>query len=318
MPRGPLFMCVALAPLMVTGCVFVHDANPYAGVWVLKYHQRSLLSFSFESAGKGLQGTMVRPRAFQFDQDGGFSEISNEQRTNPLINVIKAGEELTFSTGSGEDVTRFSMRLVDATHAEVRLLEDHAYPPWRLERVASAEDARLTANWPQLPQTPELVALREELKRLAEEDQAVRSMNQPFSGPRADPVDRAHRAEVLRIFNRYGWPKVSVVGKEASRDFWLLVQHQSQDVQERLLPELRRAVASGEAAQSHYAMLNDRVMSAQGKLQRWGMQTVCVDGKAQLAPVEDPAGLDERRRALNLPPIADYLRALSPTCPVSK
>ena len=68
----------------------------------------------------------------------------------------------------------------------------------------------------------------------------------------------------------------------------------------------------------NHAMLYDRVMSAQGKLQRWGMQTVCVDGKAQLAPVEDPAGLDERRRALNFPPIADYLRTLSPTCPVSK
>jgi hypothetical protein len=316
-PRRAL-LCVTLAPLIATGCAFMHDANPYAGVWVLKYQRRNLLSFSLESSGKGLQGTMVRPRALQFDQDGWFSEISNDPVTDPLINVVQAGKELTFSTGSGENVTRFSMRLVDAMHAEVRLSVDHALPPWRLERVTSAKDARLAADWPRLPQTPELIALRADLKRMTEEDQAVRPMNQPFSGSRAEPVDRAHRDEVLRIFNEYSWPKVSLVGKEASRDFWLLVQHQSQDVQERLLPELKRAVESGEAAQSNYAMLYDRVMSGQGKLQRWGTQTVCVDGRAQLAPVEDPGGLDERRRTLNMPPITDYLRTLSPTCPVSK
>ena len=40
----------------------------------------------------------------------------------------------------------------------------------------------------------------------------------------------------------------------------------------------------------------------------WGSQTRCQKGKPVLYSVDDPAGLDTRRKALYLQPIAEYLR----------
>jgi hypothetical protein len=40
----------------------------------------------------------------------------------------------------------------------------------------------------------------------------------------------------------------------------------------------------------------------------YGTQLVVVGGKATPAPIEDEANVDRRRRAVGLPPLADYLR----------
>jgi hypothetical protein len=74
---------------------------------------------------------------------------------------------------------------------------------------------------------------------------------------------------------------------------------------------MERAVSEREASRSDYALLYDRVMVGEGKLQRWGSQTKCLDGKAVLDPVEDPGGLDNRRRALFMQSIEHYLGAIT-------
>jgi hypothetical protein len=124
--------------------------------------------------------------------------------------------------------------------------------------------------------------------------------------------ERIHRPEILQIYRQHGWPKASVVGKETTGRFWLLVQHQDLSLQRKLLSEMRRAVAAREASQRNFVYLYDRVMKGEGKPKHWGTQTSCVNGKAVLDPVDDPSGLYERRKELYLPPIVQYLDSLNP------
>jgi hypothetical protein len=107
---------------------------------------------------------------------------------------------------------------------------------------------------------------------------------------------------VLRIFDRYGWVAKSVAGQDASRNFWLLVQHQTPEIQQRLLPALEKAAKDGNASMSDYAYLFDRVQTGFGKSPTWGTHTKCENGNPVLYPVDDRAGLFMQRRDLFMLP----------------
>jgi len=121
-------------------------------------------------------------------------------------------------------------------------------------------------------------------------------------------VDARNRLEVLRIFDRYGWVTNSLAGKDAAHNFWLLVQHETPEIRQRLLPALEKAAKNGNAPMTDYAYLYDRVQMDLGKLQHWGTQVKCENGKPVLYPVDEPAGLDLRRKELFLPPVGAYLQ----------
>ena len=148
---------------------------------------------------------------------------------------------------------------------------------------------------------------------MADADQSVRTAV-PLSEARMREVDRANLPQLLRIHRKFGWLKRSAIGKEAAGRFWLLVQHQDLSLQRKVLPEMQRAVAAGEASQSNYVLLYDRVMIREGKPQHWGTQTSCVNGEAVLDPVDDPAGLERRRDELYLQPLGAYLKSISEAC----
>jgi hypothetical protein len=75
---------------------------------------------------------------------------------------------------------------------------------------------------------------------------------------------------------------------------------------------LELAVDCGDAPARHYALLLDGVRMADGRDQVFGSQLVrTADGGGVTPwPVEDAAGLDARRAAAGLAPMADYLHAM--------
>ena len=93
---------------------------------------------------------------------------------------------------------------------------------------------------------------------------------------------------------------------------WLLVQHCDQDVgfQKMCLKLLQKAVANGDAPKRHLAYLTDRVFVNEGKPQIYGTQAQVIEGQIVLSPVEDPDHLDQRRQAMGLSPITEYLALL--------
>ena len=209
------------------------------------------------------------------------------------------------------------MTLTGAGRATLLLLDpDYPFPGAKLER-ASEPGVTVADSWPVPTYSPEIRDLQERLKQMLKVDQAVRT-GDSISFEKMAAADAAHRSEVLRIHEKYGWPAISLVGKEASSNYWLLVQHQDLELQRQLLPDLERAANLGEASKSNFAYLFDRVQVNSGKPQHWGSQAACKDGKPELSPVDDPAGLAQRRKELFMIPVDRYLKSMEPMCAAMK
>ena len=161
----------------------------------------------------------------------------------------------------------------------------------------------------QIPHAPTCGCGREYRRRSAAAGRPLSRMRGEYSRETGVAnICAKNRRAVLRIFDRYGWVTNSLAGKDAAHNFWLLVQHQTPEIQQRFLPALEKAAKGNNASMSDYAYLYDRVQMGLNKPQRWGTQATCENGKPVLYPVEDPAGLDKRRAELFMPPIREYLQ----------
>lgn len=158
--------------------------------------------------------------------------------------------------------------------------------------------------------------LRRELLRRRDTDQAGRASftgNDPEELRRLMEVDDDNAAWLANVIDELGWPGKSLVGEEGSHAAWLLAQHADRypELQKRCLKLLEQAVAAGEALSGDLAHLTDRVLLANGGLQRYGTQITARDGKYMPCRLLDPDTLDQRRAAAGLEPIeAQLARAL--------
>jgi hypothetical protein len=124
-------------------------------------------------------------------------------------------------------------------------------------------------------------------------------------------VDAKHTTRMKEIIAKHGWPGRSLVGDDGAHAAWLLVQHAEASFMAECLPLMEQAVSAEEAFIKDYAYLLDRVRMNQGKPQVYGTQfTSGADGKLALYPIENAALVDERRRNVGLPPMADYEKKL--------
>jgi hypothetical protein len=125
-------------------------------------------------------------------------------------------------------------------------------------------------------------------------------------------IDKENTTWMKGVIEKHGWPGNSLVGKDGADAAFLLVQHADQDAafQEKCLGLLEAAVKAKDASGVHLAYLTDRVRLKQSKKQVYGTQTTIKDEKVELLPVEDPDKLDQRRSAIGLPPIAEYLKQI--------
>jgi hypothetical protein len=166
--------------------------------------------------------------------------------------------------------------------------------------------------------TPADPHLQQELLDMAREDLRLRAElvadGSLFEGyhPRMRAVHDRHAARLARVLAEHGWPGESQVGVEGAQAAWLIVQHAiaQPEFQRVALGALRAAAGRGEVPAWQAAMLEDRIRIFEGRPQRYGTQ-FDWDAAGQLnpLPIEDRAGLDERRRALGLRPLAEELEA---------
>src|SRR5678810_310675 len=159
------------------------------------------------------------------------------------------------------------------------------------------------------------VTLRHELLSMCEADQRVRqSFGRQMSAETITKIgatDAKHVSRMKTIVAQHGWPGRSLVGDDGSHAAWLLVQHADSAFMAQCLPLMERAVAAGEASRTDYVYLLDRVRMQQGKPQVYGTQfTLAADGQLVLYPIEDAEHVDERRRAIGLPPMAELEKVM--------
>ncbi|WP_166354538.1 DUF6624 domain-containing protein [Phytoactinopolyspora limicola] len=162
------------------------------------------------------------------------------------------------------------------------------------------------------PTSPELAA---ELRRRVELDQRVRA----DGGDTAEKlavwrrVDDANAAWMWTVLRTTGWPGRHQVGSQGVADAALLVQHADRDrlLQCFGLQQLVEAVDGGQADACHVAYLIDRIRTHRGRPQRYGTQyTRAAGGGYHMLPVDDPDGLEDRRRAVGLGSVTRFEQEL--------
>ena len=147
--------------------------------------------------------------------------------------------------------------------------------------------------------------LQAKLLQMGAQDQSVREKK---LAAEMAAVDSKNIAELELIVQQFGWPGSDLVGDEASRAAFLILQHAPLARQKILVAILRQAVNEGQARAADLALLEDRILVGEGKNQVYGSQiTAGPDGVPRLHPIEDPDNVNVRRKAVGLPPLEDYL-----------
>ncbi len=125
-----------------------------------------------------------------------------------------------------------------------------------------------------------------------------------------DATDAANIVKLETILARHGWLGPQEVGARASSAYFLVIQHADLPVQRKYLPLMREAVQTGRARGAALALLEDRVALREGRPQTYGSQIGFdeASGTHYVLPLLDPDRVDERRAAVGLPPLADYVK----------
>lgn len=159
------------------------------------------------------------------------------------------------------------------------------------------------------------VALRDHLIKMGEDDQAARgfahgkqtsAMTQEMIH-QLPAIDTRLTLELKEIVNEKGWPTIALVGIDASNAAMLILTHTSDHAwQRQLLPQLQELADTNKIDLSPLALVIDKELVAEGKLQRYGSQFKFINGEIAMYAVENPATLDQRRAKALLPPMDVY------------
>ena len=156
--------------------------------------------------------------------------------------------------------------------------------------------------------------LQKELLAMQDEDQALLQdlidsgeLIQDEYHPEMNALHKKNNERIKEIIGEFGWPTISLVGKDGSKAAWLIVQHAILDNEfmKRCLELLQNAVNEHDAEPWCFAYLKDRVLTMEGKAQIYGTQFDVIDGKVVPFPIENPKIVNELRKNLGLESIEE-------------
>lgn len=105
------------------------------------------------------------------------------------------------------------------------------------------------------------------------------------------------------IYEKYGFPGISLVGKSASAGAFYLLQHSPYI--NKFYPLIKKAYRNNDIAPVYYAMVTDRLLLEKGRRQLYGSQCVrstktekYFQDNTILWPVKDFKNVNERRKAM--------------------
>jgi hypothetical protein len=165
--------------------------------------------------------------------------------------------------------------------------------------------------------------LADELKQMAEIDQIAayipQGKYQEWPKERwnqfKDSVFINNQIRVEKIFDEFGFVGFNLAGETGSSNFWLIVQHSDNkpDFQKKVLEKMKIEVEKENADPSSYGLLVDRVNLNMGKKQVYGTQVTYHEetGQAYSRNLMDSVTVDERRKSIGLPPLAEYLNEMT-------
>ena len=124
-----------------------------------------------------------------------------------------------------------------------------------------------------------------------------------------DIQDSINLSKVKKIIDTYGWPGPDEVGKQGAQTIFLVIQHADSLTQSRYLPVMQEAVKKGKAQPEALALLEDRVLTNQGREQIYGSQIKSNEkGKYEFYPIKDETNVNKRRASVGLEPLEEYAK----------
>ena len=173
--------------------------------------------------------------------------------------------------------------------------------------------------------------LKDELETIRMKDQALRMLIMPGGciektyGSDSEEYkyfillmnqeDKKNQEQAVKLIKEHGWPGISQVGERANNGLFLVMQHAHVDIQEKYFPLLKVSAEKGESKLSDMALMDDRIRMQRKMKQLYGSQTVTIEGKSYVWPIEDAKNVDERRKSVQLPPLSDYLKLMGLSYP---
>lgn len=170
----------------------------------------------------------------------------------------------------------------------------------------------------QYAQTLQLPSLRKEINLMTLNDQKLRYKRvQNNNDSLADIIneqinqsDLNNLTKAKEIIKKYGWLKISQIGKDGQNNLWLIVQHADQDVkfQQTALKAMEKLKGTKELNMENYAFLYDRVQCNLNYKQLYGTQVVWTNNGEACAfrPIIKEYMTDERRGKVGLQPLQVY------------
>ena len=119
-------------------------------------------------------------------------------------------------------------------------------------------------------------------------------------------IDSANFKKVESIISKYGYPGKSLVGEPANTAVFYVIQHTPSQIP-KFYPLIEKAGKEGELPFEFTAMMLDRKLTGEGKLQIYGTQIYSVQltnpktGQKEffdyVMPIEDAKNVNKRRKA---------------------
>ncbi len=130
-----------------------------------------------------------------------------------------------------------------------------------------------------------------------------------------DSIGLINQERIKGLYKKYGYLGYDKIGKNASNDFWISIQHADNDVefQKEMLNELKKEISKNNASKVEYAMLEDRVNVNLNKKQRFGTQ-VAYNEFGQAIPKNgliDSINIEQIRKEFNLPIFLKYYNEMT-------
>tara|TARA_B110000971_G_C19867594_1_gene434609 strand:+ start:72 stop:761 length:690 start_codon:yes stop_codon:yes gene_type:complete len=144
--------------------------------------------------------------------------------------------------------------------------------------------------------------------KMLSDDQSVRS----FGGGDMQAVDEYNIDIFITLIEQCGWPQYPPITKNGllMRDYqlrsavFLVLQHAQTEVMLKFYKQFGTSVDSGVFYKKHLAYLQDRILLSQDFPQVFGSQ---INGDGHLFPLWKPHEVNQRRSAMGLGTIEDYI-----------
>ncbi|MCC8407829.1 hypothetical protein LJ707_02740 [Mucilaginibacter sp. UR6-1] len=121
-------------------------------------------------------------------------------------------------------------------------------------------------------------------------------------------TDKENQQFVGGLLDTCGWPKG--LSAENNHTIFLVIDHGEIPFMNKYFPYVKQQADLGVVPKSDLATIQDRVLLRNGKKQVYGTQTFKAGAVVNVWPVDNIDGLAERRKAMGLEPMDEYLEAV--------